>query len=111
MRKIASNGAGQQRVITARVTVTNTGRRAGAEVVQLYVHPPHSHNRVVQKLEGFQRVSLAPGRSKTLTMRLNWKAFATFDSATNSWVVPPGAYGVAVGTSSADEPLRGTVMW
>ena len=110
---LASSGAGQQRVITARVTVTNTGHRAGAEVVQVYVHPPRGGpiSRVVQKLEGFQRVTLQPGQSKTVTMRLHWKAFATFNTRTNSWVVPPGAYGVDAGTSSADEPLHKVVAW
>ncbi|MGC8625567.1 MAG: fibronectin type III-like domain-contianing protein, partial [Phycisphaerae bacterium] len=111
--QVASSGAGQQRVITVRVTVVNTGRRAGAEVVQLYVHPPQGGliRRVVQKLEGFQRVLLSPGQSKTLTIRLNWKAFATFDSTTNSWIVPPGAYRVGAGISSADEPLHKVVVW
>ena len=44
-------------------------------------------------------------------MQLNWKAFATFNTRTNSWVVPPGAYGVDAGTSSADEPLHKVVAW
>jgi beta-glucosidase len=109
--KVSSRGSGQQRIITAQVTVTNTGRRVGAEVVQLYVHPPHSPNRVVQKLEGFQRVSLAPRQAKTITIHLTWKQFATFDSQTNSWIVPPGVYQVAAGTSSSYELLRGTLMW
>ncbi|MGC9261057.1 MAG: glycoside hydrolase family 3 C-terminal domain-containing protein [Phycisphaerae bacterium] len=111
--QVASSGAGQQRVITVRVTVVNTGHRAGATVVQLYVHPPQGGliRRVVQKLEGFQRVLLSPGQSKIVTMRLHWKAFATFDSTTNSWIVPPGAYRVGAGISSADEPLHKVVVW
>ncbi len=110
---VSSVGTGPQRMITVHVTVTNTGPRAGAEVVQLYVHPPQGGkvNRVVQKLEGFQRVELNTGQSRTVAMSLNWKAFATYDSATNAWVVPPGAYTVAVGTSSRNEPLHGVVMW
>ncbi len=110
---LQSNGSGKQRTITARVTLTNTGQRAGAEVVQLYVHPPQGGGiqRVAQKLEGFARVALAPGQSRTVTMRLPWKAFACFDTAANAWAVPPGAYTVAVGVSSRDEPLRKTVRW
>jgi beta-glucosidase len=108
---IASSGAGRQRVITARLTVTNTGHRAGAEVVQLYVHPPQGNSRVVQKLEGFQRVNLAPGQAKTVTLHLTWKQFATFNTQTNSWIVPPGVYGVDAGSSSSDEPLRAEVHW
>ena len=111
--RVSSSGDGRQRLIIAHVTVTNTGHRVGAEVVQLYVHPPlgGSPRRVVQKLEGFQRVTLNPGQSKTVTMRLNWKAFATFNTRGNSWIVPPGAYGVAAGTSSRNEPLYQAVVW
>ena len=111
--KVSSSGDSQQRLIIAHVTVTNTGHRAGATVMQLYVHPPKggSPRRVVQKLEGFQRVTLNPGQSKTVTMRLHWKAFATFDARGNSWIVPPGAYGVAVGTSSQNEPFYQAVVW
>ncbi|MDA8378087.1 MAG: glycoside hydrolase family 3 C-terminal domain-containing protein [Planctomycetia bacterium] len=110
---LASSGAGRHRLVTIHVIVTNTGRHAGATVVQVYVHPPQGGliSRVVQKLEGFQRVTLQPGQSRTITMRLHWKAFATFNTRTNSWVVPPGAYGVAVGLSSADEPLHKVVVW
>ena len=110
---IASSGAGRQRVITARVTVTNTGHREGAEVVQLYVHPPQggSIGRVVQKLEGFQRVALSPGQSKAVTMRMNWKAFACFNSQANAWQIPTGNYTIAAGTSSRNEPLHGMAVW
>ncbi len=110
---VHSIGAGQQRVITVHVTVTNTGSRAGAEVVQLYVHPPQGGklNRVVQKLEGFQRVELNPGQSRTVAMTLNWKAFACFNPVLNAWEVPSGPYTIAVGTSSRKEPLHGVVIW
>ena len=81
--------------------------------MQLYLHPPQSgpFHRVIQKLEGFQRVTLKPGQSMAVTIRLHWRAFATFDRTTNSWVVPPGAYRVDVGTSSAEEPLHKVVVW
>ena len=110
---VHSIGAGQQRVITVHVTVTNTGSRAGAEIVQLYVHPPQGGklNRVVQKLEGFQRVELNPGQSRTVAMTLNWKAFACFNPVLNAWEVPSGPYTIAVGTSSRKEPLHGVVIW
>ena len=110
---ITSSGGGRHRIITIRVTVTNNGQRAGATVVQVYVHPPQGNriSRVVQKLEGFQRVTLQPGQSKTVAMRLHWNAFATYNTRTNSWIVPPGAYGVTVGLSSADEPLHKVVVW
>lgn len=110
---VSSRGAGQQRMITVHVTVTNTGQRAGAQVVQLYVHPPQGGKiqRVVQKLEGFQRVELNPGQSRNVTMLLNWKAFACFNSHTKAWEVPSGNYTIAVGTSSRNEPVRQAVVW
>jgi beta-glucosidase len=110
---VSASGTGQQRVITVQVTVTNTGRRTGAQVVQLYVHPPQGGKirRVVQKLEGFQRVQLAPGQSRTATMLLKWKSFACFNTQRNAWQVPSGNYMIAAGTSSRNEPLRQMVAW
>ena len=111
--QVTSRGDGRQRFITAQVTITNTGHRAGADVVQLYVHPPQSGpgRRVVQKLEGFQRVRLLPGQSRRVTLHLNWKAFANFNSRNNNWEIPPGIYTIGVGTNSRHEPLHGTVTW
>ena len=111
--RISSAGSGQKRQITARLTVANTGHRTGAEIVQLYVHPPQGgkRRRVVQKLEGFKRVTLAPGQAKTVVLHLTWKQFATFSTRANAWIVPPGVYGVAAGSSSADEPLHEAVVW
>ncbi len=111
--QVSSHGDGRHRIISARVTITNTGRRAGADVVQLYVHPPQGDagGRVVQKLEGFQRVRLAAGQSRRVTIRLNWRAFASFCRRANDWQVPPGPYMIGLGTSSRDEPLHKTVMW
>jgi beta-glucosidase len=110
---VKANGTGTRRTVLAVVQVRNTGHRAGAEVVQLYVHPPQNGNirRVVQKLEGFKRVMLAPGETRTVHFRLPSQAFATFISATHSWVVPKGTYTIGVGDSSADEPLRASVNW
>jgi beta-glucosidase len=110
---IISSGTGHKRTATVAVRVRNTGHRAGAEVVQLYIHPPQGGpiRRVVQKLEGFQRVMLNPGQSKTVYFKLRWHAFATYVAAQHQWTVPPGAYGIGVGGSSADEPVSGIVNW
>ncbi len=110
---LTSSGSGRRRRIMVRLTLTNTGLHAGAQVIQLYVHPPRdgNHHRVVQKLEGFQRVMLPPGQSRTVTLQLPWKAFATYISRTKAWEVPPGTYRIGVGTSSRDEPLHEVVTW
>ena len=108
-----STGTGKDRIITTRVTVTNTGKVAGAEVVQLYIHPPQVGpvGRCVQTLKGFSRVNLKPGQSKTVTMILNWRDFACFNTKADHWEVPAGNYEIAVGSSSRDEPLSQMVQW
>ena len=94
---------------TVKATVTNTGTRAGAEVAQLYVTQPASTGEPPMQLEGFRKIALAPGRSGTVTMTLDQRAFAMWRTSTHSWYVTPGCYGIAVGGSSADLPLHGRV--
>ena len=97
--------------IEASVTVTNTGQRAGDEVVQLYeraVSPPRP--MPVRQLRGFARVTLAPGESRRVTFRLRAvDDFGYYDEARKAFAVDPGDYEVAVGGSSADLPVRTTV--
>ncbi len=95
-------GSGRRRRVTLTARITNTGARAGADVVQLYVRPPHAAGvvRTFQQLRAFQRVELAPGASRTLRLRLRWRDFAYYDTAANAWRVPAGSYGLAVGDSS-----------
>jgi beta-glucosidase len=97
--------------IEASVTVTNTGQRAGDEVVQLYeraVAP--SRPMPVRQLRGFARVTLAPGQSKRMTFRLRAvDDFGYYDEARKAFAVDPGDYEVAVGGSSADLPVKKTV--
>jgi beta-glucosidase len=110
--RVISSGKSKQRTITVTAQVTNTGHMAGAEVVQLYIHPlVDRKNRCVQTLKGFARVNLRPGQSKTVQMKLDWRDFAYYDTAAKSWRVPPGKYEIAVGSSSADEPLHQVLRW
>ncbi len=110
---VTSSGQGNSRVITVTAQVENIGHQRGAEVAQLYVHPPGGGRiaRVVQKLEGFARVVLNPGQIQSVQFTLRPHAFATYDSATHQWLVPSGRYMVEVGGSSADEPLKAVVNW
>jgi beta-xylosidase len=88
--------------ITTTVTVTNTGRRAGDEVVQLYVRDPvASVTRPVLELASFVRVSLAPGESRTVTFETPVGQLGFYDRDL-AYVVEPGRLDVLVGTSSAD---------
>ncbi len=98
---ISASGAGKARTVTVSVNVTNTGKRAGAEVVQLYIRPKEDQaNRCVQTLKGFGRVNLKPGQSGTVTMKLDWRDFAYFNTKADRWAVPAGRYQIAVGYNS-----------
>ncbi len=82
------------------VKVTNTGERAGDEVVQLYVRDRvASVTRPVEELRGFERVSLAPGASRVVELPLDAEALTFTDQHMNR-VVEPGLFDVMVGTSS-----------
>ena len=91
-------------------TVTNSGKRAGAEVAELYVGQENPKiSRPIKELKGFEKVYLQPGQSKTVTLELNQRSFAYFNTATEKWDALPGSYNVLVGGSSEDTPLKGQV--
>jgi beta-glucosidase len=89
------------------VDVANTGSRAGDEVVQLYVRYPESKVvRPLKQLRGFQRVTLASGETRTVTLRLDAADLAYWDAARHDWTVERGRVEIMVGPSSADADLR-----
>jgi beta-glucosidase len=89
--------------VTAAVTVTNTGQRAGSEVVQLYVHDAQSSVfRPEQELKAFAKVRLQPGESRVVTLELDRRSFAVWDSRRHRWAVEPGRFEIRVGASSRD---------
>jgi beta-glucosidase len=93
---------------TVTVTVKNTGSRAGAEVVELYLHDGHSKiDRPERELKGFRRVELKPGESKQVEFWLSRQDFSYWSPEKRSWVADPGAFEVQVGGSSGDIQLKG----
>ena len=93
--------------VNVGVDVANTGKRAGEEVAQLYVHQEKSSVKVPMKeLRGFQRISLQPGETKTVTFPLPAGKLAIWDEKAHDFVVEPGAFDVMVGASSADIRLK-----
>jgi beta-glucosidase len=90
--------------ITATVTVTNSGKVAGKEVVQLYVSAPAGNlDKPAEELKGFAKTSLLqPGKSETITFTLNPKDLASFDTNSTSWIAEAGKYTVNIGASSLD---------
>jgi beta-glucosidase len=90
---------------TVTATVTNTGSRAGADVAQMYVNDPAASGNPPQQLAGFQRVSLNPGQSTTVSFTLTVHDLANWSNADNQWEAQAGTYGISVGDSSANRPL------
>ena len=77
--------------------VTNTGRRAGTEVAQLYVGDPAAAQEPPRQLRAFQRVTLRPGHSAVVHFSVPASSLAYWDTATQGWVTAPGTYQVYVG--------------
>jgi beta-glucosidase len=91
-------------------TVSNTGKSAGAEVAELYVGQQNpTIDRPIKELKGFQKVFLQPGESQLVTVQLDQRSFAYFNTAKELWDVVPGTYNVLVGGSSQDTTLKGQV--
>jgi beta-glucosidase len=104
---VGSLTAGGTATVTA--TVTNTGSVAGADVAQLYLTDPAASGQPPLQLEGYQRVSLAPGASATVTFPLTQRNLEYWNSASNGWATSTGSYGISVGDSDASLPLTGTL--
>lgn len=97
-------GAG---TVDVTIEVTNTGPRAGSEVVQLYVAPPPGGvERPVRELKGFRKLHLAPGETGTASFELDRRAFASWQPG-RGWVVQPGDYRLELAASS--RAVRGSV--
>jgi len=101
-----ANASGNQPVEVS-LNVKNTGSRAGAEVVQLYVHDGHSKiDCPVHELKGFRRVELKAGESKTVKFTLDRSALSYWSPETKGWTADPGTFEIQVGASSRDIRLR-----
>ena len=93
--------------ISFTVSVTNTGNRAGAETVQLYVSDKKaSVDRPVKELKAFQKVYLQPGESRDVTLTIGRDALSFFDEATGQWKAEPGTFEALIGTSSQNLPTK-----
>lgn len=95
--------------VSVSVKLTNTGSRPGREVVQLYVSDPVSSlQRPEQELKAFAKTGvLAPGKSETITLRLDRDSFSFYDDKKQAWVAEQGVFCVRIAASSADVRLTG----
>ena len=92
--------------VTVTFDVTNTGSMEGAEVAQLYVSDPSAKaKRPERELKGFQKVRLAPGETKHVSLTLDARAFSYWDDGAKKWTIDPGKFVLRVGDSSENTPL------
>jgi beta-glucosidase len=108
--RTSGDSATARDTITVSVDVRNSGRRAGDEVVQLYVqHVGSTVERAIRELRGYRRLTLAPGETRTVTMRLPIQSLAYWDEAADRWVVEREQIRLQVGASSSDIRLERTI--
>ena len=87
--------------------MTNTGKRAGSEIAQLYVAPLNPPvERPIKELKGFQKVYLRPGETKRVRITLDRRSLAYFNSEADTWEAARGLYAIIVGSSSQDIELQ-----
>ncbi len=109
---------GPDDTLQVSIDITNTGQRAGKEVVQMYIRDEQAQlQRPEKELKGFAKVSLEPGECKTVTLSIGRDALAYYDDLTREWVAEAGTFEVLVGASSRDIrarapfTLRATSRW
>ncbi|MFB0537758.1 MAG: glycoside hydrolase family 3 C-terminal domain-containing protein [Anaerolineae bacterium] len=96
--------------VTVSVEVTNTGEVAGKEIVQVYVHDHKSGLvRSPKELKAFAKVALKPGETKTVSLHLDFRAFAYYHPAYRQWITEDGEFDLLIGASSADIRCTQTV--
>jgi beta-glucosidase len=93
--------------VSVTFDVTNSGSVAGADVAQLYVSDPSAKvSRPERELKGFEKVRLAPGETKHVTISLDARAFSYWDESAHKWTIDPGKFVIRIGDSSESTPLH-----
>jgi beta-glucosidase len=101
--RLSADAITPDQTLTVQVDVTNTGQRAGQEVVQLYVRDVTANLvRPLKELKGFAKVALESGETKTVSMTVERGALAYYDDLLQRWIAEAGAFEVLVGSSSQD---------
>ena len=96
--------------VTVKLTLRNTGKRAGQEVIQLYVEPVKAiPGEPPRALRAFQKIALPAGGRREVTLTLDPRAFSFYDDKAGGWRVRPGAYRVLAGSSSEDIRQTGEI--
>jgi len=98
----ASARANADGTVTIQFMVRNAGQRRGKDVAQVYASPVKGGWEAPKRLGGFQKVDLAPGTSRAISVTIDPRLLATFDGASQQWRIAPGTYRFLVGESSRD---------
>jgi beta-glucosidase len=89
--------------ITFSVDVKNTGKREGSEIVHLYIRDLKSSlPRPIKELKEFEKISLKPGETKTVSFTIDESALSFFDAGQHAWIAEPGDFEAIIGASSSD---------
>jgi beta-glucosidase len=96
-------------VASASVAVTNTGRRAGADVPQLYIADPASTGEPPRQLKGFDKVTVNPGQTQRVSFAIDQRALSQWSTAIHNWQVARGCYGVLIGHDDRDITQQATI--
>ena len=101
--KVSKNSVKAGADVSVSVNVTNTGKVAGKEVVQLYIGDEQSRlERPVKELKGFSKIALEPGETKTVTFSIDPEKLMYFDDEKHEWVLEDGKFTAYVGSASDD---------
>lgn len=107
-QNLSVSPAGPEGTCRVSFDVTNTGKREGAEVAQVYVGDQHAKvPRPTKELKGFAKVNLRPGETRRISVTLDRRAFSYYDVNSKQWRADPGDFGVLVGRSSEQIELKG----
>jgi beta-glucosidase len=107
--RLSAEQIGPDDTLQVSVDVTNTGERAGKEVVQLYIRDEQARlHRPEKELKGFAKVQLEPGERKTVTLTVARDALAYYDDLAGAWVAEAGEFEVLIGASSEDIRSKAT---
>ena len=104
--KISAKSMKKDGKVTITVPVTNTGKRTGNEVVQVYVKALDYAEAPIKDLRGFQKIELAAGKTGNAQITLDGEAFQYYDPSIDELSTRPGRYQILYGTSSLDKDLK-----
>jgi beta-glucosidase len=104
--QISANKISKDRNVNLSIPVSNTGKRAGTEIIQVYVHKANDTDGPLKTLKGFKRIELAAGKSGEAVVNLPYKSFEFFDRLSGKMAVTPGEYEIWYGNSSDNRDLK-----